>query len=270
MTHISLLFPDIPVIFFPLPPNSKTKTRMNSKICFLLFLVIAAFNVSAQTNYEDVVYLKNGSIIHGIIIEQVPNISIKIKSGPNVFFYKMEEIEKFTKEEIKNEDGGGLSDYGFKKKGFVFNYELGFVDYPAGDDLALLSVMLVHGYQFSHHFSLGVGAGAEISSRGAYNIPAYLDMRIYFLKTRCTPFFNFATGYNLYIASTDSYFYGSSTTTANGFLVNPAFGVRFAINKKVGVTTTLGYKYNGQDSYDGYSHNYFSLHAVTLRWGIIF
>ncbi len=51
-----------------------------------------------------VVYLKNGSIIHGIIIEQVPNVSIKIKSGPNVFFYKMEEIEKFTKEEVKKED----------------------------------------------------------------------------------------------------------------------------------------------------------------------
>jgi hypothetical protein len=42
----------------------------------------------AQTNYEDVVYLKNGSIIHGIIIEQIPNESLKIKSGQNIFVYK--------------------------------------------------------------------------------------------------------------------------------------------------------------------------------------
>lgn len=248
------------------------KTKL---ICFFVF-AFSIFNAIAQTNYEDVVYLKNGSVIHGVIIEQVPNVSIKIKSGPNTFFYKMDEIEKFTKEEVKKEEGGGgIKDYGFKPKGFVCNYELGFVDYPAGDDLAMLSVMLVHGYQFNPYFSLGIGAGAEISSKNVYNIPAYLDARIYFTKTRCAPFFNLATGYNLYIYDTYSYsYYGysssSSTSTANGFLVNPAFGVRFAISKKVGVTTTLGYKYNGQDSYDGYNHNYLSLHAVTLRWGIIF
>lgn len=42
-------------------------------------------SINAQTNYEDVVYLKNGSIIHGIIVEQIPNESIKIESGPNTF-----------------------------------------------------------------------------------------------------------------------------------------------------------------------------------------
>jgi len=48
---------------------------------------------------QDVVYLKNGSIIRGLIIEQVPNVSIKIQtSDGSVFFYKMEEIEKITKE----------------------------------------------------------------------------------------------------------------------------------------------------------------------------
>ena len=50
--------------------------------------------------YEDVVYLKNGGILHGTIIEQVPNVSIKIKTKDgNVFVYKMEEIMKMTKEE---------------------------------------------------------------------------------------------------------------------------------------------------------------------------
>lgn len=231
----------------------------------MLGFIITAFTVSAQTNYEDVIYLKNGSIIHGIIIEQIPNVSVKIKSGPNVFFYKMDEIEKFTKEEIKDESG--IGDFGFKKKGFVFNYELGFIDYPAGDDLALVSIMLVHGYQINPYFSLGFGTGAEISSKSVYNIPAYLDARIYFLKSRATPFFNFATGYNLYIAGGGYY---SNSSASSGFLVNPAFGVRIALNKKVGITTTLGYKYNGQSIEHYYGSDYFSLHAVTLRWGIIF
>jgi hypothetical protein len=52
-----------------------------------------------QETLKDVVYLKNGSIIHGLIIEQIPNQSIKIQTEDNnIFFFKMEEIEKLTKE----------------------------------------------------------------------------------------------------------------------------------------------------------------------------
>ena len=48
--------------------------------------------------YEDVVYLKNGSVIRGMIIEQVPNDYLKIRSGSNVFVYQISDIEKITKE----------------------------------------------------------------------------------------------------------------------------------------------------------------------------
>lgn len=57
---------------------------------------------SSVPTYEDVVYLKNGGILRGIIIETIPNVSIKIQTrDKNVFVLKMEEIEKITKEEIK-------------------------------------------------------------------------------------------------------------------------------------------------------------------------
>jgi len=63
-----------------------------------LFLIFP-FLLIAQNYVEDVVYLKNGSIIHGLIIEQIPNQSIKIQTKDNnIFFFKMEEIEKLTKE----------------------------------------------------------------------------------------------------------------------------------------------------------------------------
>jgi hypothetical protein len=71
------------------------------KNILIIFLVLTSyFSINAQTNYEDVVYLKNGSVIHGIIIEQIPNVSIKIKSGQNTFVFKIDEILKMTKEEI--------------------------------------------------------------------------------------------------------------------------------------------------------------------------
>ena len=58
----------------------------------------------SETNQQllDVVYLKNGSVIKGTIIEQVPNVQIKIQTKDgNIFVYKFEEIEKMTKEQSK-------------------------------------------------------------------------------------------------------------------------------------------------------------------------
>jgi hypothetical protein len=85
-----------------------------------LFLIVLGFITtfaSAQNNYQDVVYLKNGSIIRGTIIEQVPGKSIKIETADkSVFVYKMDEIEKLTKEEniaIKGKQYSG------KKRGCI-------------------------------------------------------------------------------------------------------------------------------------------------------
>jgi hypothetical protein len=51
---------------------------------------------------QDVIYLKNGSIVRGTIIETVPNVSIKLQTNDgNVFVYKMEEIDKMAKEKSK-------------------------------------------------------------------------------------------------------------------------------------------------------------------------
>lgn len=77
----------------------------------ILLIGICAF---AQ-EMSDVVYLKNGSMVKGTIIEQVPNeqLSIKTRDG-SVFVYKFSEIEKIVKEEQKeevqlDEYGGNLS-----------------------------------------------------------------------------------------------------------------------------------------------------------------
>jgi hypothetical protein len=43
--------------------------------------------------------VKNGSVIRGIIVESIPNKSVKIQTKDgNIFFYNIDEIEKITKE----------------------------------------------------------------------------------------------------------------------------------------------------------------------------
>ena len=60
--------------------------------------------------YEDVVILKNGSEIHGIIIEEKSNEYIKIKSGKNILVYRYDEIDIFRKELINKTKRYNLSD----------------------------------------------------------------------------------------------------------------------------------------------------------------
>ena len=75
------------------------------KLVLLFFVLFVAFSVSAQqNNLIDVVYLKNGSILKGIIVEQVPNKTIKLQTADgNILVYKTNEIQKITKEEASNQ-----------------------------------------------------------------------------------------------------------------------------------------------------------------------
>jgi len=50
--------------------------------------------------WQDVVYLQNGSVIRGMVIEQVPNVSLKIQTADgSIFVYEMKDVLKITKEQ---------------------------------------------------------------------------------------------------------------------------------------------------------------------------
>ena len=52
----------------------------------LIFILGSTFS---QNNFEEVVYLKNGSIVRGTIIEQIPNQTLKLQTKEgNIFVYK--------------------------------------------------------------------------------------------------------------------------------------------------------------------------------------
>jgi hypothetical protein len=70
-------------------------------LSILLILAIIITKALSPSGYIDVIYFKNGNIIRGQIIEQVPNVSLKIKtSDGSIYVHKFEEIEKITSEEL--------------------------------------------------------------------------------------------------------------------------------------------------------------------------
>ena len=57
-------------------------------------------SLSLCSIYEDVIYLKDGSVIYGTIIEQKPGDYYKVKSGKSSMIIKADEVEMIKREEV--------------------------------------------------------------------------------------------------------------------------------------------------------------------------
>ena len=162
---------------------------------YFLFLLLMSFLFmkcmvsQAQTNYEDVVYLKNGSVIHGIIVEQIPNKSIKIQTrDQNLFVYSMEEIEKISKEPTKSQGGntaGLVNSEGINKGtvlvGAASNIGLK-VAIPSGggNTITTFNGNVEIGYFFEKNFVLGANVG--YSSIGSFNLTTLGAFMRYYIQ----------------------------------------------------------------------------------------
>jgi hypothetical protein len=58
---------------------------------------------SSAQQWKDVIFLSNGSIVKGVIIEQVPEVSVKIQTADgNIFVYPMKDVVQIAKEQVDN------------------------------------------------------------------------------------------------------------------------------------------------------------------------
>jgi len=147
------------------------------KISLLLCLMcLCAFTIKAQQNYEDVVFLKNGSIIRGTIVEQIPNQSLKIKTKDgSVFVYNISEVEKMTKEEIVNNNGNQYQNR-YNNQLNIYN-----PNYKNPGTALLWSLLIPGGGQF-YNGQTGKGIlmlGVSVASWGVYVVGAAVAANSY-------------------------------------------------------------------------------------------
>lgn len=238
---------------------------MKKYLTLLLFALITTVSVG-QSNYQDVVYLKNGSIIRGVIIEQVPNKSIKIKTADeNVFVYQIDEIEKLTKEPYKGKSSSSFNNTGLKTgyKGIAeLAYQIGTGDYG----MDRLKLNIINGYQINPYFSLGFGTGLRYYfDAEAALIPFFADFRANFINYKISPYLSLGVGYS---------FDATNDFDGVGFLLNPTVGASFKVSDKSAINVGLGYEIQKIDFYyyDGY-YDYSSSEnsgAISINVGISF
>ena len=128
------------------------------KITYLLLISTFALPFIAaagEEKYEDVIYLKDGSIIRGTLIERIPGETYKIEiEGGSVFIFTADEVEKITREPrfAKTEDRA----YGYRSFLFGFQPLLGF---PLGHGVILYGGEFKVGYRATDLYAVGLGFG---------------------------------------------------------------------------------------------------------------
>jgi long-subunit fatty acid transport protein len=233
---------------------------MKKYLVLILFALIATA-AFAQSKYQDVVYLKNGSVVRGVIIEQIPNQSIKIETADkNVFVYKMDEVEKIVKEPIKAKRGFSGNGSGLEKgyKGIVeAGYQLGVGEFA----LDRLKLNIINGYQINPYFSVGLGTGLRYYfDSNKVMVPIFADFRANFMNSSLSPYLSFGIGYSL---DSDYHFEGT------GMIVNPAAGVSYRISEKLVMNFGLGYEVQKSKLSSG-DQTASSLGVLSLNIGISF
>lgn len=232
---------------------------------FLALLLVALITTVSygQSNYQDVVYLKNGNIIRGVIIEQVPNKSIKIETADrNVFVYQIDEIEKLTKEPIQRKSGGSVSNSGLQSgyKGIVeLGYQIGTGDYG----MDRLKINIINGYQLNPYFSLGFGIGLRYYfDAEAAVTPVFADFKANFIDNKISPYLSLGVGYS---------FDATNDFEGVGFLLNPVVGVSFKVSDKSAMNVGLGYELQKMDFYYYYGESSSeNSGAISINVGISF
>ena len=209
------------------------------KFVFFMLLFIGCINVCSAQNLEEVIYLKNGSVIRGVITEQIPGVSLKIstKDG-NIFAYQMDDVEKITKEAAFKNNNSFSFEEGNKSgyKGFIdFGYTIGTGDFK--EDRIELTTS--HGIQINPYVYFGAGFGANyyLDSK-VFALPIFLNSRFTFINKGIAPYLDIKAGY--------------SFTDVEGLYISPSIGCKIGhFNVSCGYTIQkfdaewLYYYYNG-------------------------
>jgi len=179
---------------------------------------------------RDAVYLKNGGLVYGNIIEIIPDSTLKIQTADgSTFIFKMNEVEKITKEIIHKSVKKDTIPKEIIKKG----YKGFFSGYKGFNSIDLAEFNTTHGIQKTPNLFFGGGiAIISIDNGNPFIIPIF-NTRFNFRKENYTPFVDLKIGYGIF--------------EKGGIHVNPSFGFRLG-NNIAAFNCSVGYMYNEGNS----------------------
>ncbi len=231
---------------------------------FILMLIVAialVANAHAQQNKtEDVIYLKNESVIRGRIIVQ-DSLRVKIQTADGtILVFGSSDI-------IKTDKQPSYAGYRARAGAFAHFTELGplvagktTID---GVTTAAFSFQTVNGFRFNQFLFGGAGVGIDLYATQTM-IPLFLSIRgdIY-PGGSVIPFYFIDGGYAVNITQ-------RSATTSDfrgGILYAGGVGVKIPFNRSAGFLISFGYRYQASSYISNTFKNDIEYHRLAVRAG---
>lgn len=203
-------------------------------------MFLPASLLAQKKGWQDVVYLKNGSIIRGQLQESPSPAVVRLETiGQNLFVFKQEEVERVARE--------------YAKANFKYPYTRGYqhitdvgisigykptVNALSDPDRSVdVSIQTFNGYQFMP--ALAVGLTTAIDTYGSLTLlPVALGIRGDITKTKVRPYYGLDAGYALDWLSNPH----AVANQDGGFLWSPTLGLKFNSQKTHAFILNLGYR----------------------------
>ena len=261
------------LLFFHFKKNTKSiMKRISLFLLICTFFLNSTFLFSQETVIEpvndqktymaDVVYLKNGSIIKGNILELLPSKSVKIELlDGSIFVFEMETVEKIAEEavalptwaleeiemETKKELDKTAIDQKKAKENIVKHiptkgfYNILSISYLTGRNSENTPAVgfgaeYILGYQKNQWLSFGGGLGVNNYGEASF-ISTFADIRGYLRNSSASPYYSLAAGYGF-----NNRTGWNISDATGGFYVHPSIGVRAASRKSRHFLVSFGVK----------------------------
>jgi hypothetical protein len=221
---------------------------MKRNLSLLLLILISTVSF-AEKRFQDNVYLKNGSIITGEIIEQNPEHPVKVETEDGlVLTFETDEVLKLIKASEKKASGSMYSG------GVEFAYQF------ANHGSDWLKANVTRGIKLDQSTSIGLGVGFRylLEDEVAY-VPILADFRTSFLTEPVSPYISFNVGYS---------FEATSDFGKVGFMYNPSLGIRFKNAKESAIYLGVNYEYQNLNYTNADGFDYFD--ALGITFGVTF
>jgi hypothetical protein len=239
------------------------------KNLLLSFLLVFIFiNVYTQKT-QDVVYLNNGSVIRGKILENNSE-QLKIEScSKNVFVLKKSEIQDITVEP-------STTNFPMKKKGYYNFTSIGTVFGSAlNEKPAPFSLLMEHNFRTGKYFAAGIVTGIEFLNEAV--MPLGGNIKLMLPTTYGNTFFTgISCGYSISLETPpfiDEYY--NVTDASGGVMFNAELGAIFPLERNLSLFIAAGYRYNElnykrEDWYYNSVDRTMYFNRVSLRIGLAF
>lgn len=218
----------------------------------IIFSVLVLLPASLKAQEVDHIYLKNGSVIRGNLMEVEPSDYVKIQDlCGNIWNYPMDRVDKITSEPYAI-TGFKRDTPGFNQ-GFVSMTSIGFLAGSSDNiQVAPFSLLMVNGWRGG--FGLFAGAGIGIEFLSTNYIPLFLDLRYDLTGNEVVPYLVTKGGYSLPLKS-DYTEYEIAYSYSGGPLYAAGIGLKIRTRNHFAWDVEIMYRYQRTSYVEQYEWN---------------